>query len=88
MIGLRIRLTLEGSVMDEIELRDLSPGTKVLKKIREFEKIDNEPEIRASLFYDTYSNIFRSYDAKLMSNENLVLSVSSFVYSGDERDIN
>jgi hypothetical protein len=76
MKGLRIRLLQGDKIFEETELRDLRPGTEVKLSIgstSDSQKFD-------STFSDVYQNVLNSYITKLMSNEELTLSVNCFLY--------
>jgi len=82
MIGLRIKLTLDGKLLDEIELRGSSLGTDVLEKIRDSEeRAPFQIHFRDSTPSERYKRIMDSYYLKIMSNQHFELSVSSFLYN-------
>ena len=85
MKGLRIRLLLNDDVLDEIELRDKEGRTEV-KRIKDFsQKVKDKPTMVLSSLFNTYRSIADSYTPKLMSNEQLTLSVNCFLYNPDKK---
>ena len=85
MIGLKIKLTLDKNVLEEIELRDMSRylprKTEVIRTVESGKIIPSEVIHSNSDFLEAYKDIMKEYYPKLMSNERLVLSINSFVYS-------
>jgi len=80
MKGFIIELTLQGDVLDEIELRDTLPGTEIRGIKVNGEDISPKPVFRDSAFFDTYREILASYENHILSNGKLRLSSHSFVY--------
>ncbi|MEK6918323.1 MAG: hypothetical protein AABW51_05235 [Nanoarchaeota archaeon] len=82
MIGLRIKLTLDDKVLDEIELRHIGSKAEV-RHIRDHgEEVSIPPSFPSADFFETYRNIVESYNSKIMSNEKITLSINSFEYRG------
>ena len=81
MKGLVIKLMLDEKVLEKVELRDRLSGTDVRRTVnRGVESFPCAPESIDSPFLDTYHDVVASYDSHLLSNEELKLSVSSFLY--------
>ncbi len=85
MIGLKIRLLQGNEVLDEIELRDTRPGTEVRQKIEWGGTVHTTTSFKNSTFLETYTRILSGYTPKLMSNEQLSLSINSFLYDPDKK---
>lgn len=84
MIGLNIKVTLDGKTIDEIEIRDLRPGTLVKKITYEGEAVTSSQQTPKG-WDNVYREIVDQYTPILMSNEKLVFSTRSFVYSENEK---
>ena len=81
MKGLVIKLMRKGDMLEKVELKDRLPKTEVRRTVaRGVELFPCDPEIKDSPFLDTYHEVVASYDSHLLSNEELELSVSSFLY--------